>query len=102
MRIQLTKSTGCPVPQFVVYTESEEEAIILKIILDFPEFSKDSWKFHLHGQTLGTEYLSSFNFGWKKEEERPDIDNKESSCYYPSCMQEEGGCLRGCSIAHRS
>lgn len=73
MRIRIADSTGCPVPQFVVYAETQEEKVILS---HFCRMSYDQeWMFFYHGASYksdddGVPY--AFNFGWKR---RPtDID----------------------------
>ena len=65
MKIRVAESTGCPVPQFIVEAENDQERLILK---SFVTFSKDKWKFHLHGFSSNKrEGVASFNFGWTKD-----------------------------------
>lgn len=66
MKIQFEDSTGCPLPQFVVYPETKEEHMLLKAF--FYEMNKEKWKFGLHGYVTQDNSIKSFNFGLIREE----------------------------------
>lgn len=78
MKIRISKSTGCPVPQFVVTAETAEEKMMLRAILAFPQYAKDEWTFHLHGSGMegGSPGYDHFNFGWIKAHD-PEKDSEE-------------------------
>lgn len=74
MKVEIGDSTGCPVPQFIIKAETEQDRAILKSFVSLPKYAKDSWKFSLHGYTLENGDIWSFNFGWSRED---NITGKE-------------------------
>jgi len=64
MRIELVRQAGHPVPQFVVYAESDLEGWLLEMFVAYPRHSARPVKFHLHGMTSTNGRPSSFNFGY--------------------------------------
>lgn len=67
MKIRMEESTGCPVPQFVVEAETEDERLMLRAFSTFPDYTKEKWEFRFHGWTLSCgQGATSFNFGWAK------------------------------------
>lgn len=69
MKVRYTTATGCPVGQFVIEAENEQDRTILAHFVDFRD---PHWIFWKHGATYkGMESgCSSFNFGYIK---RPAI-----------------------------
>ena len=66
MRIEAHPSTGRPEPQFVVYAESQQDGLILKMFLSAENDKKTIfWK---HGTCYSSNVsgYTSFNFGYRK------------------------------------
>ena len=68
MKIKAAPATGCPVPQFVVYAETEEDRMLMRAFTSFPDYARESWEFRLHGPTFGDGDIQAFNFGWAKKQ----------------------------------
>lgn len=67
MRVRFAAATGCPMGQFVIEAENDDERAILR---QFVNTDQKVWRFWLHGTsgTLRVPYTGpdSFNFGWIK------------------------------------
>lgn len=64
MKIRAAPSTGCPVPQFIVTPETDEDRMLLRAFVLFRDHSSKPWEFRFHGACFGDGDVQSFNFGW--------------------------------------
>ena len=71
MKIRYASATGCPAGQFLVEAENDAERAVLRQFVNFPDYAKDNWRFHLHGWSAqsGVDGIVAFNFGWAKAED---------------------------------
>jgi len=74
MRIELVRQTGHPVPQFVVYAESDLEGWLLEMFVAYPRHSARPVKFHLHGMAITDGRPSSFNFGYVFDRDFAEVE----------------------------
>jgi hypothetical protein len=65
MKIRMAEATGCPVPQFVVYPEGEEEQMLLRAFFHL-HHNDPEWLFQMHGCVHQDGKITSFNFGLVK------------------------------------
>lgn len=74
MRIKYTAATGCPVGQFIVEAETDQERAILTSFTSSALYC-EGWRFWRHGDTYSgdVQAVTSFNFGYVK---RPGIVNR--------------------------
>jgi hypothetical protein len=66
VKIEMADATGCPVPQFVVRPETEEEQMLVKAFIGL--MNMGGWRFHFHGAVHEDGRITSFNFGLAKTE----------------------------------
>jgi hypothetical protein len=65
MKIEMAESTGCPVPQFVVHPETDEEQMLLRAFF-YVHNNDPKWRFQMHGPTYQDGKIIAFNFGLVK------------------------------------
>ena len=72
MKARIADSRGVPVPQFIVEAENEIERQVLKTFCMLPSWMQDKYEFWLHGYCISGDVdgVTSFNFGWKKQEDK--------------------------------
>lgn len=73
MRVELADSTGCPCPQIVLYAETVEDQMFLKLLATFEAVTKEKWVFQKHGVTFKDGKATAMNIGFAKA----DPDQKE-------------------------
>lgn len=72
MRLEMVDATGCPVPQFIIKADTNEERLLLKAFVHFRDQARDSWVLGMHGYDVDSGAgVSSFNFGWSPCPDEP-------------------------------
>ncbi|MBA7670125.1 hypothetical protein ES703_78268 [subsurface metagenome] len=69
MKIKLINPTDRPEPRFVIESETDEDALLLKVFSRMPYHSKEKLHLIIFSETNSDE-KNSFEFGWDVEENK--------------------------------
>jgi len=71
MRVEIASQTGQPVPQFIIYAETDAERLVMQQFVTYSYYEPRP-VFWLHGWTygMGMTGVSSFNFGYRNRKRK--------------------------------
>jgi hypothetical protein len=66
MKVELRIQPGHPVPQFLIFAETDAERVVLRNFIEYPIDSEVPVRFWIHGTQHDETGMLSFNFGYAK------------------------------------